>query len=122
MIDWDNLPDGMDLATTSQTQIARRMGTTTAAVQRARRCRGIAPPNGATERGRWPSDAELRRQNEAAGDRRAEEVRSVETVTGGSSWMGGSFIPERKLWGPDPETVRVNERRKAKAARRRAVE
>ena len=77
---WLDLPDGLRLGVQSDAEIARRIGKTRAGVAHARQRLGIARavepgwPPGSSLHGRWPSDDELRRQNEEAGRRTASNA------------------------------------------------
>lgn len=99
---WRNLPNGMALGQQTDYAIAKALGLARYVVSKARHRYGIAQCESrhcgrVGLRDNFPSDAELRRQNEASARRRALEVASAEVLTAGSGWMGGDFVDEDQI-------------------------
>jgi len=88
-IDWSSLRSPFRIGLTPDATVAKSLGCHPADVARYRLEHGIEAPGTEGDGGRWPSDAELTRQNEAAGERREAELRWEALMSSSGAWMDG---------------------------------
>lgn len=93
-IDWDNPSRPVALGVDTDYSCSRAFRCTTLQVERRRREYFIPAPPHREEQGVWPSDEELRRQNEEAGERREAEVREQVLIRSSGGWMVGRMDRE----------------------------
>ena len=85
-VDWDSLREPYEIGVTPDATVAQVLRCTPRAVARYREEHGIPSPPAREEK--WPSDDELRRQNEAAAEEREAEVR-LYPLRSSAWWMDG---------------------------------
>ena len=87
-VDWSSLRAPYQIGVTPDATVARVLGCHPAAVARYRYEHGIEAPGTEGDGGRWPTDDELRAENEAAADLREAEVR-LYPLRSSAWWMDG---------------------------------
>jgi hypothetical protein len=85
-VDWDSLREPYEIGVTPDATVAQVLRCTPRAVARYREEHGIPSPPAREEK--WPSNDELRRQNEAAAEEREAEVR-LYPLRSSAWWMDG---------------------------------
>jgi hypothetical protein len=93
-VEWDSL-EGLTLGEDQDWRIAGRLKTTVCVVARRRKELAIPDPP-PPEQGKWPSDAELTRQNREAGIRGLEAAARRCGISSPSDWMTGALDREEE--------------------------
>jgi hypothetical protein len=93
-VEWTALRAPYQIGVTPDATVAQVLRCTPRAVARYREEHGIPSPPDREEK--WPSDDELRRQNEAAAEEREAEIRDAPLVSSSGAWMDGRLGPDEE--------------------------